>query len=68
MNLLLKKKFTESELASIRDQIDGELEEFPDPEIFIQYCKQLHNWSRREALAAMQDFLDVKVKARHNLI
>ncbi|EMK12918.1 hypothetical protein LEP1GSC066_1054 [Leptospira sp. serovar Kenya str. Sh9] len=49
-------------------KIEGELEDFPDEETFVRFCKQSYGWSRRNALGAMQDFLDVKVKARYNLI
>ncbi|EMJ67079.1 hypothetical protein LEP1GSC034_3853 [Leptospira interrogans str. 2003000735] len=68
MNLLLKSKFTGSELAEIKIKIEGELEDFPDENTFVQYCKQSFGWSRKESLAAMQDFLDVKVKARYKLL
>ncbi|EMF82188.1 hypothetical protein LEP1GSC188_3391 [Leptospira weilii serovar Topaz str. LT2116] len=64
----MRNKFSESELSTIKDRIDGELEDFPDQETFVQFCKQSYGWSRKDSLAAMQDFLDVKVKARHNLI
>ncbi|WP_016758135.1 hypothetical protein [Leptospira borgpetersenii] len=67
-SLLIKSKLTGPELAEIKMKIEGELEDFPDEETFVRFCKQSYGWSRRNALGAMQDFLDVKVKARYNLI
>lgn len=68
MILPARKKLSPQEILRIEVQIKGPIEDFPTESEFLKFCSQKFNWSRKESLAAMQDLIDLKTKARHNLI